>query len=76
MGGKLMPFAMNHSHHFRSLLRHISKDEESGLHLKTAKQGEDLFHVEKDPALTSIPGRRGKDVLNITDMIPILHIHR
>jgi hypothetical protein len=50
--------------------------KENLLHLKTAKQGEDLLHVEKDPALTSIPGRTRKDMLNITDMIPILHIHR
>jgi hypothetical protein len=76
MGSNLMAFAINHPHHFRSPLCHISKDEEGGLHLKTAKQGEDLLHIEKDPVLASIPGRTRKDMLNITDMIPILHIHR
>jgi len=67
---------MNHPNHFRRPFRHISKDKEGGSNFETMEKREDLLQIEEDPALALIPGGRRKDMLNITNVIPVLHIHR
>jgi hypothetical protein len=76
MRGDFMPLAMNYLHHFRYPLRNISKNEEGGFDSKAVEKGKYLFNIGQDPTLASIPARRREDVFNITDVIPILHIHR
>jgi hypothetical protein len=76
VGGHLMTFPMNDLHNLRSPLCNISQDKEGGFHIKPIEKGKDPFHVGQDPTLTRTPLRRRENVLNITDVIPIFHIHR
>jgi len=76
MGSDFMPLAINHLHNLWVSFCNISKNEESGLDFKTVEKGEDLLDIGQDSVLTLIPARRGKNAFDITDVIPVLHIHR
>jgi hypothetical protein len=76
MGGDFMPFPVDHLHNLRCPLCNIAEHEEGGFYSKTAEKGEDPFHINQDSTLTSIPRRTREDVFDITDVIPIFHIHR
>jgi hypothetical protein len=67
---------MNDLNNLRDPLCNVSQNKEGGLHVKTIEKGKDFFHIGQDPTLTLTPLRRRQDMLNITDMIPIFHIHR
>jgi hypothetical protein len=76
MGGNFMSLAMDHSDYLRCSLYHIPKNEEGGFYFKPIEKVEDLLNIDQDSTFTLIPARGRKDRFDITDMIPILHIHR
>jgi hypothetical protein len=75
MGSDFMPFTTNHLHDLGGSLRNVSENEECGLNFKMAKKGEDLLNIGQDSTFTLIPARRWENMFDITDMIPVLHIH-
>jgi hypothetical protein len=75
MGGDLMPFPVDHLHNLRRPLCNIPENKEGGFDFKTAEKDEDPFDIDQDSTLTSIPRRTGENVFDITDVIPIFHIH-
>jgi hypothetical protein len=71
-----MPFPVDHLHNLRCPLCNIPENEEGCFDFKTAEKGEDPFHINQDSTLTSVPRRTRENVFDITDVIPIFHIHR
>ena len=76
MGRNFMTFGIDHLYHLRCSLCNVSENEEGGFDFEAAEKGEDLLDIDEDSTFTSIPGRTRENVLNITDVIPILNINR
>jgi hypothetical protein len=76
IGSNFMTFTIDQLYHLWSPLWNITKGKEGGLDFEATEKGEDALHIGHHSALASIPGRGGKNVFDITDVMPVFRIHR